>query len=486
MGPHVDPMLFNSVHFLAFFPVAVIVHFLLRDRYRWMWLLATSYYFYMSWRPPYVLVLMALTLIDYVAAIRIADAKTLRGKRLFLVVSIAANLTLLGVFKYFDFFNDSIGTLLGLASVRYNPPEFDLLLPVGISFHTFQAMSYTIDVFKGHKEPERNLGYFALYVAFFPQLVAGPIERAGHLLPQFRRRHDFNYALATDGLRLMAWGFFKKLVIADRVALYVNEVYARPDAHSSLQLAVATYLFAYQIYCDFSGYSDIAIGAAKVLGYDLTRNFAFPYSAMGIGDFWRRWHISLSSWFRDYVYVPLGGNRGGAWKTYRNVLVVFTLSGLWHGANWTFVVWGALHGAFLVAERATEGFRQRASSFVGFASAPRLRAAVSVVVTFHLVVVAWIFFRAASVGDALTILRRIASLTGTGVVVEGFGASELYTALVAIVALEAVQYAQRRTSLNRLIRRQPLWLRWSVYHAVVVVILLFGRFDEREFIYFQF
>jgi alginate O-acetyltransferase complex protein AlgI len=478
-------MLFNSVHFLVFFPIAVTVHFLLRDRFRWMWLLVASYYFYMSWRPGYVLVIIALTLLDFVAAIRIAGARSATQRKIYLATSLAANLGLLAVFKYFDFFNDALVSMFGLANVRYTPPALDLVLPVGISFHTFQAMSYTIDVYRGRREPERHLGYFALFVAFFPQLVAGPIERAGNLLRQIHERHDFNYAMATDGLRLMLWGFFKKLVVADRVAVYVNEVYDQPSAHSGLQLLVATYFFAYQIYCDFSGYSDIAIGAAKVLGYNLTVNFSFPYAARGIADFWHRWHISLSTWFRDYLYVPLGGSRVGTWKLYRNILIVFVLSGLWHGANWTFVVWGALHGLYLIAERATVRVRERLSSLVGLHATPRLAAAVSIVLTFHLVLVAWVFFRSASVSQALTILGRIASASG-GLRIDGFGTDEIVAAVVAIVLLEAVQLAQRRTSLNRVVRRQPGWVRWSLYYAAVILILLFGRFDEREFIYFQF
>jgi alginate O-acetyltransferase complex protein AlgI len=479
-------MLFNSVHFLVFFPIAVAVHFLLRDRYRWMWLLAASYYFYMSWRPGYVLVIIALTLLDFVAAIRIAGARSLTHRKVFLATSLVANIGLLAVFKYFDFFNDALVSLFGLANVRYVPPALDLVLPVGISFHTFQAMSYTIDVYRGRREPERHLGYFALFVAFFPQLVAGPIERAGNLLRQIHERHDFNYTMATDGLRLMLWGFFKKLVVADRVAVYVNAVYDQPSAHSGLQLLVATYLFAYQIYCDFSGYSDIAVGSAKVLGYNLSINFSFPYAARGIADFWHRWHISLSTWFRDYLYVPLGGNRVGTWKLYRNILVVFVLSGLWHGANWTFVAWGALHGIYLIAERATQRARVRLAALVGLRAMPRLASAISVVVTFHLVLVAWVFFRAASVSQALTILSRIVSARGGVVRIDSFGTDELVAAVVAILVLEGVQLAQRQTSLNRLVRRQPGWIRWSLYYAAVVVILLFGRFDEREFIYFQF
>jgi len=479
-------MLFNSVHFLVFFPVVVAIYFALRDRYRWIWLLAASYYFYMSWRPGYVVVIWLLTIVDYVAGIRIADAPTRERKRQFLALSLVANLGLLAVFKYFDFFNDTLSSVLGFAHIRYVPPVLDLVLPIGISFHTFQAISYTVDVYKGRVRPERNLGYFALYVAFFPQLVAGPIERAGNLQPQIRQRHDFDYALAADGLRLMLWGFYKKLVVADRVALYVNSVYERPEAHTGPQLLVATYLFAYQIYCDFSGYSDIAIGAAKVLGYRLSTNFSFPYAAHGVGDFWHRWHISLSTWFRDYVYIPLGGSRVSSWRVYSNLMVVFLLSGLWHGANWTFVAWGGIHGALLVVEHATAGVRRRFDTLVGLDRALVLRRAISVLVTFHLVVFAWIFFRAESLRDAMTIVGRIFTIPGSTLAVGDVGMDELLFAIGAIVVLEIVQAAQRRMSLNRFVKRQPMLIRWSLYYAVVIAIVLFGRFDEREFIYFQF
>ncbi len=481
-------MLFNSLHFLVFFPVAVCVYFALPHRWRWIWLLGCSYYFYMAWKPVYVLVIWLLTAIDYVAGLAIGGAKSLGKRRLFLGLSLASNLTLLFTFKYFNFFNESIESLFGWAGYVYEPVLLDVVLPLGVSFHTFQALSYTIDVYRGRQEPERNLGRFALFIAFFPQLVAGPIERAWHLLPQLVVRQEVDYERVTSGLKLMAWGFFKKVVIADRLAVYVNDVYDSPTRHTGLQILVATYLFAYQIYCDFSGYSDIAVGAARVMGFELTVNFRRPYLAQSVRDFWRRWHISLSTWFRDYVYLPLGGSRAGATRHTLNLAIVFLVSGLWHGANWTFVVWGALHGLYVIVGLWTAPVRTRIAAATSFESIPRLARVVRTLVTFHLVLVAWIFFRAATVGDAVTMLGRIFSAfePAAGIALRGFDAVELWLSLVSIVALEAVHLFQERRSVGRAIAARPAWFRWTLYFAVVLIILLFGRFDERQFIYFQF
>jgi alginate O-acetyltransferase complex protein AlgI len=481
-------MLFNSLHFLFFFPVVVALYFALPHRLRWGWLLAASYYFYMAWRPSYVLVLCALTLIDYVAGLRIGTSTTHARRRAYLIVSLVANLSLLFAFKYFNFFNDSLGAAFRLFQFSYPIPAADVILPVGISFHTFQAMSYTIDVYRGARQPERDLGLFALYVAFFPQLVAGPIERSGHLLPQFRLEHSFEYARVADGLKLMAWGFFKKLVIADRLAVYVNEVYANPGDFDAGRLTLATYFFAFQIYCDFSGYSDIAIGAAQVMGYELSENFRRPYFAGSIRDFWRRWHITLMSWFRDYVYIPLGGNRVPRMRYFANTLAVFLLSGLWHGANWTFVVWGLLHGSYLIAADVTGAHRERARALFGLRRLPAVERVLGALVTFHLVAFAWIFFRASSLSDAVLIVRSIVS--GTGVrgmhlTLPGFDGLEIAIALGAIVLMETLEALKERRG-ARLLSERPAWIRWPCYAGAIALIILFGKFDQREFIYFQF
>ena len=331
-------MFFNSLEFAVFFPIVVGLYLLTPERFRWTLLLAASYYFYAAWKAEYLILILVSTLIDYTVALRMEKASNPAKRRSWLIVSLCSNLGILFSFKYFNFFNDSVRTVFDQFNIFYDVPAFEVLLPVGISFYTFQTLSYTIDVYRGQRPAERHIGIFALYVAFFPQLVAGPIERSTRLLPQFFKKVELTYERTVDGLRLMLWGFFKKLVIADRVGAYVDVVYASPDDHSGMTVLIATYFFAFQIFCDFSGYSDIAIGSARILGYDLMDNFRRPYFSKSISEFWRRWHISLSTWFRDYVYIPLGGNRVVKWRWYYNLMVVFVVSGLWHGANWTFVV----------------------------------------------------------------------------------------------------------------------------------------------------
>jgi alginate O-acetyltransferase complex protein AlgI len=479
-------MLFNSLEFLVYFPLVVAVYFLIPHRFRWLWLLGASYWFYMAWRPVYALVLVAITIVDFASGILIDRATTQRAKRGFLTLSIASNLSILFFFKYFNFLNDSLRSLVGAA---YSIPALDVILPIGISFHTFQSLSYTIDVYLGRKEPERHVGIFALFVAFFPQLVAGPIERATTLLPQFRERHAFVEARVASGLRLMLWGFFKKLVVADRLALYVDEVYSKPDAHGGSQLLLATYFFAFQIFCDFSGYTDIARGAARVMGYELVLNFDRPYHAASLSEFWRRWHISLSTWFRDYLYVPLGGSRHGRSRHLTNLMVVFLVSGLWHGANWTYVVWGGLHGLYLVTSVVTAGARERIASRFGLDRAVALRRAVGVAITFHLVLFAWIFFRAptlAAAGSVVTGILGGIDLSVASLVLPSFDRMELLLAAASLVLLEVVHVAQRRSSVEGWFAGLPIPCRWAVYHFLLLGILLFGRFDEQEFIYFQF
>jgi len=338
-------MLFNSLDFLIFFPVIVGLYFALSPKYRWVLLLGASYYFYMCWKAEYIILIVFSTLVDYFAARQMARIQEKKKRRPFLYLSLLSNLGLLFFFKYWNFFSGETRALLDSWNIMADVPTFQLLLPVGISFYTFQTLSYTIDVYNGKLEPEKNLGRFALYVSFFPQLVAGPIERATHLLPQLRQTFDFDYQRVVSGLQQMLWGFFKKVVIADRLAVYVNEIYASPGDENGLALLLATYFFAFQIYCDFSGYSDIAIGAARVMGYDLMENFRTPYLSKSIREFWSRWHISLSTWFRDYLYIPLGGNRVPQVRWFLNLFIVFVVSGFWHGANWTFLIWGALQEA---------------------------------------------------------------------------------------------------------------------------------------------
>jgi alginate O-acetyltransferase complex protein AlgI len=553
-------MLFNSLHFLFFFPAVVALYFATPARYRWALLLAASYYFYAAWRLEYVVLIMVSTLADYLCGLRMGRLATKRERKPWLILTLVVNLGLLFVFKYLDFFGDSLRALFNQFNIFYDVPAYNLLLPVGISFYTFQTLSYSIEVYRGNQKPERHLGIFALYVSFFPQLVAGPIERSTRLLPQFWVQHGFDASRAASGFRLILWGFFKKIVIADRLAIYVNDVYGNPGAQDGLTLLVATYFFAFQIYCDFSAYSDIAIGSARIMGYDLMQNFRRPYFARSIQEFWQRWHISLSTWFRDYVYIPLGGNRVPKWRWYVNLMAVFLVSGLWHGAAWTFVVWGALHGGYLIVgvltldvrERAWQalerlagrpaggrvetvpglapvgvaaggaGIREANISLAGLSlmqavrhtarwdgrlaslpgavrsvavQSPRLavpglatlRYVLAVICTFHLVLFAWIFFRADSFADAATVIGGI--LTGWPRSLQVSGVLEPYGFMLAVLSvafLVGAQVLQSRFDVGERIAQLWLPVRWAAYYAIILATLMFGAFGGQEFIYFQF
>ncbi len=492
-------MLFNSTEFFIFFPVVVTLYFLTPYNRRWIILLLASYYFYMAWKPEYSIILMVSTVIDYLcgrAMGRIPDEDKSRRKP-YLYISLLSNLSILALFKYYNFFNDSARSLAEGMGMGYAMPAFELLLPMGISFYTFQTMSYSIDVYNGRIKAEKHLGIFALFVTFFPQLVAGPIERAGNLLGQLHKSSSFDYARVVAGLRRMAWGFFKKIVIADNLALLVNQVYNNPTDYEGFTLILATIFFAFQIYCDFSGYSDIAIGAAQVMGYNLMENFRRPYFSKTISEFWSRWHISLSSWFRDYLYIPLGGNRVVKWRWYYNLFITFLVSGLWHGANWTFVVWGALHGFYLVFAIVTAKQRNAVANSLGLTSNPVLYKWVQVLTVFTLVCFSWIFFRANSLADALYIVKY--SVVGLGNISQVFAGINLdhllfmdqsakvfVVSVAAIVVMETVHLIQRNGSVSQLIMRRPAAVRWSIYYIAVIAVLLFGQFGNQEFIYFQF
>ena len=343
-------MLFNSFDFLVFFPIVCIVYFALgKNKYRNPFLLIASYYFYMNWNPVYALLILSSTVLTYFCGLLVqANFNEIKRKKLFLTLSLVINFSILFIFKYYNFINESVWGIMSTMGLRWDVPNLDLLLPVGISFYTFQAVGYTIDVYRGTIQAERKFSTYALFVSFFPQLVAGPIERAKNLLPQFHKEHSFKYDNFVSGFKLMLWGYFMKLCVADRLGEYVDAVYNNVDAHNGTSFLIATILFTFQIYCDFGGYSNIAIGVAKILDYDLMVNFRRPYFSESVKDFWRRWHISLSSWFSDYVYIPLGGSRVKYARHLLNLLITFLVSGLWHGANWTFVFWGSLHGVLLI------------------------------------------------------------------------------------------------------------------------------------------
>ena len=485
-------MLFNSFTFLIFFPVVVTIYFVIPHRFRWGWLLAASCYFYMAFIPVYILILFFTIAIDYAAGILIENAEG-RKRKLWLVTSIVANVGVLAVFKYFNFLSANTRAIAEVFHWPYDFPILSIILPIGLSFHTFQAMSYTIEVYKGRQPAERHLGIYALYVMFFPQLVAGPIERPQNLLHQFYEKHSFDYDRVTDGLRQMAWGLFMKVVIADRLARYVNVVYNEPTNFHGLTLVVATVFFAFQIYCDFGGYSHMAIGAARVMGFRLMRNFDRPYLSRSISEFWSRWHISLSTWFRDYVYIPLGGNRVARPRWYWNLFVTFALSGFWHGANWTFVIWGALNGAYLILSLVTKDVREGIAKGLGLASRPGLRAVLAVAVTFTLTCIAWVFFRANSVTDAMHVLRAAIAVPTLHQIVpdivraEGITKLEVGYGFALIAALMLVEFISTRRDIIARFTMQPVWVRWPAYYALCMAVWLLGISTEaKAFIYFQF
>ncbi len=474
-------MLFNSLQFAIFFPVVTLFYFLSPKRWRWLVLLVASCIFYMALIPKYILILFFLILIDYFAGTLIQRSKG-SLKRIILISSLAANLGLLFFFKYFNFFDSNLAALARLVHWNYSLSTLAIVLPVGLSFHTFQSMSYTIEVYRGNFRAERHLGIYALYVLFYPQLVAGPIERPQHLLPQLHATHSFDWQRVKSGLGLMLVGFLKKMVIADQLAVLVNLVYNDPQSYTGTPLILATYCFAFQIYCDFSGYTDIARGAARVMGYDLVINFNKPYFAENVAEFWRRWHISLSSWFRDYVYFPLGGNRAGVARQSLNLMIVFCLSGLWHGASWNFVIWGALHGVFVIAWKL---FHWKKKSSIA------LRI-VSIFVTFHLVTFAWIFFRAKTLGDAVYIVTHLfkgISLRNVYDWAPGYQPSEVLLSVILVVCLIVAQLLDKRRPILDRISSQPLLMRACVYGLLLLVWWFFvitGDVASQQFIYFQF
>ena len=493
-----ENVLFNSFQFLVFFPIVVASYFAVPHRYRWGLLLIASYYFYMCWRPEYVLLIMASTLIDYFAALRMGACETKPQRRKYLWMSLFANLGLLFTFKYANFAGQTVQDLMSFADLHYDVPILNVLLPIGISFYTFQTLSYSIDVYRGQREPERHLGKFAVYVSFFPQLVAGPIERSKTLLPQFDEIHRFDYGLAKSGALLMLWGFFKKLVIADQAAIYVNAAYGNPAGQSGLSLLVASYLFTFQIYCDFSGYSDIAIGSSRVLGFRLMENFRRPLLARSIGEFWERWHISLSTWFRDYVFMPLSLS---PWLRprmsiqgllYLSLAITWTLVGLWHGAKWNFVVWGAYQALLLIAARLLRPLVVRATRrarALGAGSLPSsLTDAGWMIFTFHLVVLGLVFFRADSMSDALAILKTISTDTilTSEALFAGITPVELAAIVLPIVFLGAVELGQGDETFVSFVRARPIAVRFTIYLTLIFGIALLGVFEGEAFIYFQF
>ena len=479
-------MLFNSLTFAVFLPIVFAAYWLLPHRFRWILLLAASYYFYMSWNVKYVVLILLTTVVSYLAAIGIEHSRTMRQKKCWLAGAAVISLGILFVFKYFNFAMDSLAAVMGMLAIPMHPVTLKLLLPVGISFYTFQTLSYVVDVYRGKCAAEKHFGMYALFVSFFPQLVAGPIERTTNLLPQLKREQTFSYSKASYGLKLMAWGFFKKIVVADTLAVYVNNVYGNLSSHTGLSLIVASVFFAFQIYCDFSGYSDIAIGVSKLLGIDLMQNFRSPYFSGSVKEFWSRWHISLSTWFRDYVYIPLGGNRCGKLRHKLNLLITFLVSGLWHGANWTYVIWGGLHGLVQIVETTVRPKKTQVSR--GW------KQVLSVLLVFVFTTAAWVFFRAENLSDAIYVfLHAFDHITSpvqyvmqglTGMALTVLSCFEILLMLAVLLLFDF--FSLKQDAIVRISEMKPV-LRWTIYVVFLLLMLyLLPTNPSGQFIYFQF
>jgi alginate O-acetyltransferase complex protein AlgI len=477
-------MLFNSLSFLVFFPIVVAFYFALPYRYRWVLLLIASYYFYMCWNYKYVVLIFVTTMINYLAGLGIAGTSRRFQKQLYLTAGLITSFGILFFFKYFNFFNESVNVLLSSFNIFYKLPAFQVLLPVGISFFTFQTLSYTIDVYLNKQKVEKHFGIFALYVSFFPQLVAGPIERSTNLLPQFFEKHDISYENFRDGLTIMLWGFFKKVVIADRLSEYVNLVYNHPTDFGGIHNVLATTFFSFQIYCDFSGYSDIAVGTALIMGFRLMKNFNRPYLSKSIGEFWRRWHISLSTWFRDYFYISIGGNRVSKWRWQFNLFATFLVSGLWHGANWTFVVWGSLHGFYLIFALWTKKIRDKINLLI-FRQNRKLQHAAEVLITFFLAWFAWIFFRANSISNALLFIQNMFRPSHQALNQFSFKA-DMYIALISILILIIIEIFEERINLLHKISTSKKHYKWGLVLLILSAIMILGKWESVDFLYFQF
>ncbi len=493
-------MLFNSISFLVFFPLVVLVYFIVPKKLRCTWLLIASYYFYMSWNARYALLIAASTLLTYIGAIIIGKSQKNAYKKAALISCILINLGILLFFKYFTFLLDNLNLLLSGTGIVLNN-SFDIILPVGISFYTFQALGYIIDVYRGDVKVEYNLIRYALFVSFFPQLVAGPIERSKNLLAQIDETVNikaFNLDRIVRGLITMLWGFFLKMVIADRIAICVDTVYGNYNAFGSLEIIAATVAFAIQIYCDFSSYSIIAVGAANVMGFTLMDNFKTPYFSTSIKEFWRRWHISLSQWFRDYLYIPLGGSRCSRLRKWFNLMVTFFCSGLWHGANWTFVIWGCLHGIYQIIGEIISPLKAKLRNVFSVDTENFGYKFIQIFITFVLTDFAWLFFRADSLGDAINMIQRIftawepGALLGGALCTMGLDYAEisiLCIALSTLLCVDLIQY-KKDIKFDTFIMQQNIVFRWCVLWYLMIMILVFGIYGQgynaQTFIYFQF
>ena len=482
-------MLFNSISFAIFLPIVFILYWFATKeslRRQNILLLISSYFFYACWDWRFMFLLIFSTLLDYFTGIKIYEATDKRKKIFWLWLSIGINLGFLGVFKYYNFFSHSFAHALNLLGFKADLGSLQVILPVGISFYTFHGLSYVIDLYKNRIKPERNFIDYSVFVSFFPLLVAGPIERATHLLPQIHKKRAFNYSKAVDGLRQILWGLFKKIVIADNCAEFANTIFNNSASYSGSTLVLGAIFFTFQIYCDFSGYSDVALGTARLFGIDLLRNFAFPYFSRDIAEFWRRWHISLSSWFKDYLYIPLGGSKGGTWMKIRNTFVIFLVSGFWHGASWTFVVWGLLNALYIMPSIIFNTNRNNLDIVAKGKNFPTVKESLSINITFALTVFAWIFFRAISVKHALNYISTIFSASlFTKPQFEGIEkVGPLVFLIIVFIMIEWVGREQQYAIAN-LGTKWYKPVRWAMYYSIILAIYLFAG-SEQQFIYFQF
>lgn len=498
-------MLFNSLEFLVFFPVVLLIYYIIPDRIKYLWLLAASYYFYMCWNAKYAILILISTVITYVSGLLLEkvkhgnadEARKKRQKKWIVALSFLSNMGILFYFKYFNFALNILNQVFQHLHIELNIPAFDIILPVGISFYTFQALSYTMDVYRDEIYAEKNFFRYALFVSFFPQLVAGPIERSKNLLKQLAVPKKFSYDNFREGVLLMLWGYFLKIVLADRIAVFVDTVYGDFNTYTGVYLILATVLFAFQIYCDFAGYSTIAMGAAKILGVQLMENFNAPYISFSVAEFWRNWHISLTSWFKDYLYIPLGGSRKGKFRKYANKMIVFLVSGLWHGASFSFVIWGGINGFYQVIGEMLLPLRERAAGALHIDRNSGISRLIRMAVTFVLIDFSWIFFRANRAKDALRIIRQMVPVNNTGILFDGslfscgLDLPNFCLMLLGIVLLLAADFLKYKgIKIRDFVLRQKYPVRWTFYVFAVLFILVCGKwgpaFDKASFIYFQF
>jgi len=498
-------MLFNSMDFLIFFPIVVLVYYIVPQKIKHLWLLITSYYFYMCWNAKYVLLIFSSTVITYMSGLLIEKVKHsnyVEKKQIVLKKWVVAgcfgiNLFILFYFKYINFALDTLSRIFAKVHIQMEVPVFDIILPVGISFYTFQALSYTMDVYRDEIYAEKNFFKYALFVSFFPQLVAGPIERSKNLLKQLAVFKKFNYEEAREGLLLMLWGFFLKLVLADRIAIFVDTIYGNYVTYSGYYLIVATMLFAVQIYCDFAGYSTIAMGAAKMMGISLMENFDAPYFSTSVAEFWRKWHISLTSWFKDYLYIPLGGSRKGKYRKYLNKMIVFLVSGLWHGAQFSYVVWGGINGLYQVLGELLQPVRDKAVKVLHLNRESFGHKLIHVVGTFVLVDLSWVFFRAGWFRNALEIIKSMITAENPWILFDGsiykcgLDIKNFWLMIMGIGILLFADFCKHKhIKIREVVMKQDYWFRWCFIAMSIMVILIFGiygpEYDASNFIYFQF